>query len=471
MTKNKNQVLIVGAGLAGSEAAWQLAQNDIPVLLVDMKPDKLTEAHESPQTAELVCSNSLRSNNPLNAVGLLKDEMRRLGSLIIEAAIATRVPAGDALAVERDKFSDYINKKLDAHSLVQRESRYIERLPTEGHTLIATGPLTDHELAAAIESESSSGQLHFYDAIAPIISGESIDRTIIFEASRYDKGDGADYLNIPLNKEEYEAFVAAMLDAEKMPLHSFEKPQYFQGCMPVEVIAERGVESLRFGAMKPVGLTDPRTDRWPYAVMQLRKEDPEGQAWNMVGFQTKMKHPDQKRVFRSLPGLQKAVFLRYGSIHRNTYMDAPELLDSHMRLKSQPHLRFTGQITGVEGYVESAAHGLMTALIMARDLSENPLPFPLPPVQSALGALLAHTRGEHKVAGRPYEPHNINWAMFPPPKERMKKREGKVFRVEQALEYFEKWTQEAALSPAENIIDTEVLRAQLADQKRKRKKS
>ena len=311
-------VTIVGAGLAGSEAAWQLAQAGIAVKLLEMKSIKRTPAQNSDELCELVCSNSLRSINHLNAIGLLKEEMRRLDSLIIESAFENRVPAGDALAVDRLGFSRTITAALDGHPNIERASQVVEEIPKTGHTIIATGPLTDNLLAASIQEASGADRLYFYDAIAPIVTGESLNRDIVFAASRYGKGGGDDYLNCPMNKEQYQAFIDAILEGECMPLHAFEEPKYFQGCLPIEVVATSGRETLRFGAMKPVGLDDPRTGRWPYAVLQLRKEDSDGQAYNMVGFQTKLKYPEQKRIFKMVPGLEDVEFVRLGAIHRNT---------------------------------------------------------------------------------------------------------------------------------------------------------
>jgi len=458
-------VRIIGAGLAGCEAAWQLAQAGIPVVLHEMKPTRRTPAQNSDRLGELVCSNSLRSQNPLNAVGLIKEEMWRLGSLIIRAATENRVPAGDALAVEREAFSQCIEDAIANHPLIERRNEVVETLPTEGHTIVSTGPLTASELAADIARATGQERLYFYDAIAPIISGDSLNRDIVFAASRYGKGDGDDYLNCALNKEQYESFLDALLEGECMPLHDFEEPKYFQGCLPIEVIAASGRETLRFGAMKPVGIDDPKTGRYPYALLQLRKEDPDGQAYNIVGFQTKLKYPEQKRIFRMIPGLEDAEFLRLGAIHRNTYLDSPALLDNKMRLKSHPHIRFAGQITGVEGYVESSAHGLMTAKILAADILGTPLT--APPRATALGALWEHVGGKHRLEGRAHEPQNINWAMFPPPPEGTKKREKKRLRVLNAVDAIEAWAGEHHLTLEPGRITPEVLDA--ADPKRRKK--
>jgi methylenetetrahydrofolate--tRNA-(uracil-5-)-methyltransferase len=432
-------VTILGAGLAGSEAAWQLAEAGVRVRLIDMKPERRTPAQVSDSCAELVCSNSLRSYNVQNAVGLIKEEMRRLGSLIIRTAITHRVPAGDALAVDRVAFSAAVTEALDGHPNITRTSAVAERLPDaqEGPCLVATGPLTASELAADIARATGAERLYFYDALAPIVSRDSLNERVVFAASRYGKGDGADYLNCPMNAEEYDRFLDALLAAECMPLHAFEEPKYFQGCLPVEVIAKSGRDALRYGPMKPVGLDDPRTGRWPHAVVQLRREDVGGQAFNLVGFQTKLKHPEQKRILRLIPGLETVEILRYGAIHRNTYLDSPALLDARMRLTRAPHLRFAGQITGVEGYVESAAHGLITALLLASDLAERPMA--PPPPECALGALFDHVRGVHRLPGRPHEPQNVNWSMFPPPPAGVRKHAAKAYRVGRAQEAFEGW--------------------------------
>jgi methylenetetrahydrofolate--tRNA-(uracil-5-)-methyltransferase len=445
-----HQVTIVGGGLAGCEAAWQLAQRGIDVRLIEQKPLRRTPAQVTDELCELVCSNSLRSSNIQNAVGLIKEEMRRLGSLVITAALASRVPAGDALAVERVAFGGYVANALRSHPKVQVVSEIVSALPAEGEVIIATGPLTGDELARDILRVSGQERLYFYDAIAPIISGDSIDRSIVWAQSRYDKGEGADYLNCPLSKEDYDAFVQALLGAECAPLHEFEEPKYFQGCLPVEVVAHSGVDALRWGCMKPVGLRDPRTGKRPYAVVQLRKEDKDGQAYNLVGFQTKLKHPEQKRVLRMIPGLAQAEFLRLGAIHRNTYLDSPTLLDGRMRLMAQPNVRFAGQITGVEGYVESAAHGLVTALLLASELNGSRIE--PPPRETALGALYAHVRGETRLPGRAHEPQNVNWSMMPPPPPGTRKSDSKVVRVTRAIERLESWAREFGITLVPGVV-------------------
>lgn len=431
-----NRISVVGGGLAGCEAAWQLAQAGLRVDLREMKPLRRTPAQTSDRLAELVCSNSFRSANPINAVGLIKQEMQQLDSLVMRSAQASKVPAGDALAVDREVFATHIESAVANHPNIRVHHEIVERIPSSGPVIIATGPLTDRALATDLVRVTGEERLYFYDSIAPIIDADSIDRSVAFEQSRYDKGDGADYLNCPMTESEYDAFYAALIGAECMPLHAFETPKYFQGCMPVEVVAGSGKQSLLFGAMKPVGLRDPRTGQRPFAVLQLRKEDVGGRAYNMVGFQTKMKYPEQKRVFRMIPGLQQAEFLRLGAIHRNTFIDSPALLDERLRLRTDPRIRFAGQITGVEGYVESSACGLLVGRLLAAELTANE--FPLPPAETALGALLAHVAGAHRLEGRVHEPQNINWGMFPRV-EGVKKREQKVARVDRAVQRFDEW--------------------------------
>jgi methylenetetrahydrofolate--tRNA-(uracil-5-)-methyltransferase len=446
------RVNIIGGGLAGCEAAWQLVSRGVPVCLFEMKPHKKTPAQKSDGLAELVCSNSLRSQSPLNAVGLIKDEMRRLGSLVIEAADATRVPAGDALAVEREAFSDYVTQKISTHPLVSLREECIEKLPENDHErwILATGPLTDSSLAADLAKVTGQKGLYFYDAMAPIVSGESIDRRYVFAQSRYDKGDGDDYLNCPLDEEEYHIFCKALLEAECMPVRDFEKALYFEGCLPIEVIASRGLDTLRFGCMKPVGLRDPRTDKTPHAVVQLRKEDPQGQAYNLVGFQTKMKYPDQKRVLSLIPGLSEARYLRLGGIHRNTYLDSPNVLNDTMQLLQRPNIQVAGQITGVEGYVESAAHGLLTALALVAQLKSQD--FTPPPRSCALGALWGHVLGLNRLADRRHEPQNVNWAMFEPLSIKHPKSHRKNLRATRAQKTFETWAKDRQYNPKDSSL-------------------
>lgn len=404
------QVHIIGAGLSGAEAAWQLAQRGVPVRLSEMKPYQFSPAHKSPLFAELVCSNSLRADDYAhNAVGLLHEEMRRLGSLVMQAADETKVPAGGALAVDREKFSAWITQKLSEHSLIEIEHREIETLPACDGLLhiVATGPLTSKKLAQSILAQIGEQAFSFYDAIAPLVYTQSIDFDKAWYQSRYDKGEGKDYINCPLSKEEYARFVDALLSAPQAEFHDFEKPQFFDGCLPIEVMAQRGRETLAFGPMKPIGLTNPHNAFKPYAVVQLRQDNKEDTLRNMVGFQTKLKHGAQAEVFRLIPGLEHAEFARFGGIHKNTFINSPKLLDFFLRLKTQKNILFAGQITGCEGYVESAAVGLLAG-IFAASLSKNEEPS-LPPPTTALGAMYGHLMN----AKADYQPMNINFGLFP----------------------------------------------------------
>ncbi len=415
---------IIGAGLAGSEAAWQAAQRGIPVIIHEMRPGRMTEAHKTDGCAELVCSNSFRSDDwQTNAVGLLHEEMRRASSLIMQAADRHQLPAGGALAVDRDAFSEEVTDRLNAHPLIRIEREEVGDVPRSewAATIIATGPLTSAALSEAVSKLTGEDALAFFDAIAPIVFRESIDMDIAWMQSRYNKagpaGSGADYINCPMDRGQYEAFIDALLAAEKTSFKDWEKSTpYFEGCLPVEVMAERGRDTLRFGPMKPVGLTDPRSGRTPHAVVQLRQDNKLGTLWNMVGFQTKLKHGEQSRVFRIIPGLEHASFARLGGLHRNTFLNSPKLLDSRLRLKAEPRLRFAGQITGVEGYVESAACGLLAGLFAAANLAGQEIT--APPPSTALGALLAHITGGHLTdagnATRSFQPMNINFGLFPP---------------------------------------------------------
>lgn len=403
-------VHIIGAGLAGCEAAWQLTKREIKVKLFEMKPHKFSAAHKSPQFAELVCSNSLRSDDAEhNAVGLMHEEMRRFDSLIMQCADATKVPAGGALAVDREGFAKMVSEKLLATSMVEVIHQEINEFPTVDAplTIIATGPLTSADFAAAILAKVEHQALSFYDAIAPVVYKESIDFNKAWYQSRYDKGDKYDYINCPLNREQYYAFVGELLKAEKMPFHDFEEPQYFDGCLPIEVMAERGIDTLLFGPLKPVGLTDPHSTEKPYAVVQLRQDNKEDTLRNMVGFQTKMKHGEQQRVLRMIPGLENAEFARFGGIHKNTFINSPLLLDEFLRLKTQPNVMFAGQISGCEGYVESANVGMMAGYFAA-DLVCGKMPI-LPPPTTATGAMLGHL---HDTTTE-YQPMNINFGIFP----------------------------------------------------------
>ncbi|RUM88698.1 MAG: methylenetetrahydrofolate--tRNA-(uracil(54)-C(5))-methyltransferase (FADH(2)-oxidizing) TrmFO [Thermodesulfatator sp.] len=432
------RVTIIGGGLAGSEAAWQLARRGVKVRLWEMRPHRLTPAHRTGKLGELVCSNSLRSKEITSAVGLLKEEMRRLGSLIMEAALASEVPAGKALAVDREQFADYITQRLSEHPLVEIVRQEVRQIPREGLVIVATGPLTSEALAQDLQRLTGEDYFHFYDAIAPIVYADSLDWEKVFRADRYGKGPGS-YVNCPLTKEDYERLVEALLSAEKVPLHPFEEPRYFEGCLPIEVMAERGRETLRYGPMKPVGLVDPRTGREPYAVVQLRPENREGTLYNLVGFQTKLKYHEQERVFRLIPGLEKAEFARYGSIHRNSFVCAPRVLRPTLQLKAEPRVFLAGQITGVEGYVESTAMGLLAGMNAARLLQGKDLV--VPPPETAHGALVRYLM---EADPRHFQPMNINWGLFPPlPKrKRLPKRERYRLLAERALKALEEWLRE-----------------------------
>lgn len=408
---------IIGGGLAGSEAAWQAAQRGVGVILHEMRPIRGTEAHQTDSLAELVCSNSFRSDDAQNnAVGLLHEEMRRAGSLVMRAADAHKLPAGGALAVDRHGFSAAVTKALEEHSHIRTAREEIAALPPPewGLCIVATGPLTSASLGAAIGEATGQDQLAFFDAIAPIVHRDSIDFDIAWFQSRYDKegpgGGIADYINLPMDESQYKAFVAGLLAGEKTDFKEWEKTTpYFEACLPIEVMAARGEDTLRFGPMKPVGLQDPRKGERPYAVVQLRQDNKLGSLWNMVGFQTKLKHAEQARIFRTIPGLENAQFARLGGLHRNTFINSPRLLDAELRLKSQPHLRFAGQVTGVEGYVESAAIGLLAGRFAAAEiLGQNT---DLPPPTTAFGALLGHITGG--ADARTFQPMNVNFGLFP----------------------------------------------------------
>lgn len=409
-----DEVHIIGAGLAGSEAAWQLAERSVKTVIHEMRPSKASPAHKTEYCAELVCSNSLRSDDyEHNAVGLMHEEMRRVGSLIMQCADATKVPAGGALAVDRDGFAETVTRKLKSHPLISFINEEITALPAaeDGSFIIASGPLTSEALIASILKEVNAQALNFYDAIAPVVYKESINFDKAWYQSRYDKGDKFDYINCPLTQEEYYAFVNALLSAEKVEFHDFEKEaSYFDGCLPIEIMAERGIETLVFGPMKPVGLTNPHNpEQKPYAVVQLRQDNKEDTLRNMVGFQTKLKYGEQQRIFRMIPGLENAEFARLGGIHRNTFIKSPILLDDFLRLKSRPNLRFAGQITGCEGYIESAAIGLLAGYFAACEAQQvQPV---LPPETTALGAMLKHLRDDTNIDD--FQPMNINFGIFP----------------------------------------------------------
>jgi len=418
-------VHIVGGGLAGTEAALLLADAGADVVLHEQKPERRSPAHKADGLAELVCSNSLRSDNPHNAIGLLHEELRRLGSPVLAQADRARVPAGDALAVDRIAFSGGLTAQVRAHPRIRAVSEEVRELPAGPEPcIVATGPLTAEALARSLAQAVGDSQLAFYDAIAPIVAGDSVDPSVAFAQSRYGKGEGADYLNLPLTREEYEAFVDELLHGEKVAPHEFEQARYFEGCLPIEVMAERGRDSLAYGPMKPVGLTDPRTGRRPHAVVQLRREDKAGTAWNLVGFQTRLTWPEQKRIFSSrIPGLAKAEWIRLGQIHRNTFLNAPRVIAPDGSLKALPHVYCAGQITGVEGYVESAASGHVAARrVLARLRGTEFVP---PPGTTAIGALLRHVSGEAHPDDYEYQPTNVVYALFPPLSERHKKQERK----------------------------------------------
>ena len=428
-----SSITIIGGGLAGCEAAWQAAGRGVRVILREMKPERFSQAHHLSGLAELVCSNSLRGESLENAVGLLKEELRRLGSLFMEAADATRVPAGGALAVDRESFSKYISEKMEGHPLIDVVRGEVTGIPAEGTVIIASGPLTSDSLAEGLKGIVGES-LYFYDAIAPIVTADSVDETVVFRASRYGKGEGDDYLNCPLNDDEYRSFVAEIMAAEKVPYRDFEKAVHFEGCMPIEEMAGRGVETLRFGPMKPVGLIDPRTGLEPHAVVQLRLENRQGSMYNLVGMQTRLTYPEQRRIFRMIPGLEKSDFARLGSMHRNTFINSPLLLLPTLQLKSDPRIIFAGQITGVEGYVESAASGFLAGINGARSaMGEEPVH---PPPETALGSLIGYIVTAEAVK---FQPMNVNYGLFPPLPERVKKKERRSKMAERALEAIEKW--------------------------------
>jgi len=438
-----NPVHVIGGGLAGSEAAWQIAQAGVPVVLHEMRPHRKTDAHQTDGLAELVCSNSFRSDDVEgNAVGLLHEELRRCNSLIMKAAEVAKVPAGGALAVDRDVFSAEVQAAIDAQPLITLERGEIAGLPPEtwDSVIVATGPLTSPALAEAVGQLTGMQSLAFFDAIAPIVHKDSVDMDKAWFQSRYDKvgpaGDGADYINCPFEKPNYLEFHAALLAAEKTEFKEWEKnTPYFEGCLPIEVMAERGPRTLTFGPMKPVGLIDPRTGRKPYAVVQLRQDNKLGTLYNLVGFQTKMKYAEQTRVFRMIPGLENAQFARLGGIHRNTFLNSPKLLDTQLRLKAMPRLRFAGQVTGVEGYVESTAIGLIAGRMAAAQRKggeQNP-----PPATTALGALHTHITGG--ADAKHFQPMNVNFGLFPPVGEDVHRSERKKVMSRRALGDLDAW--------------------------------
>lgn len=426
------EVTVIGAGLAGSEAAWQLAERGVKVSLYEMKPEKRSPAHVSDGFAELVCSNSLRSDELSNAVGLLKEEMRRLGSVIMECADANKVPAGGALAVDREGFSNDVTEHIKNHPNIQVITGEVTEIPN-GRVIIATGPLTEGAMAEKIAELTGSDGLHFFDAVAPIVTLESVDMESAWFASRYDKGT-SDYVNCPMTREEYDAFVKELSGAEEAQLHGFDDSGVFEGCMPVEVMARRGIDTLRYGPLKPVGLKDPKTGREPYAVVQLRMDNSEGTLYNIVGFQTHLRYPEQKRVFSMIPALRKAEFVRYGVMHRNTYLNSPSLLDRYYRLKSEPRISFAGQMTGVEGYIESAASGMLAGIEAANELAGRE--FTDFPQETAIGALAAYISGGSVGA---FQPMNINFGIISSLGYRVKgKREKNMAISARSLEIIDK---------------------------------
>jgi methylenetetrahydrofolate--tRNA-(uracil-5-)-methyltransferase len=434
----KHDVHIIGGGLAGSEAAWQLARRGYRVRLSEMRGSgEMTPAHQTDGLAELVCSNSFRSDDAQsNAVGLLHQEMRELGSLIMSAAEVAKVPAGSALAVDRDLFSEIVTNKLKNISNIEIVRERIDVISTDVPTIVATGPLTATNLAHNIMAKTGEDRLAFFDAIAPIVYHDSIDMDVAWYASRWDKGEGKDYINCPMDEAQYRAFHQGLMDSEKTEFKEWEaNTPYFEGCMPIEVMASRGLDTLRFGPMKPVGLDNPKTGRWMHAVVQLRQDNKLGSLWNMVGFQTKMKHAAQVELFRTIPGLERAEFARLGGLHRNTFIRSPILLDRQLRLKTAPHIRFAGQITGCEGYVESSAIGLMAGIMLAAEFTGSEVP--QPPATTALGALLGHITGDAHADD--YQPMNVNFGLFAPLEENCHKKQRKAAITARARTDLAQW--------------------------------
>jgi methylenetetrahydrofolate--tRNA-(uracil-5-)-methyltransferase len=437
----RDDIVIVGGGLAGSEAAWQAANRGAKVTLYEMRPKEMTRAHKTGNLAELVCSNSLGSADPLNAAGILKEEMRRLNSLIISAAEQARVPAGSALAVDRNQFSQHITRALESHPNIRILHEEISEIPTECCCIIATGPLTSDTLSQAIRAATQSQHLYFYDAISPIVDAESINMDVVFRASRYDKG-GDDYLNCPMTDAQYNAFYDALMAAEKVQPKEFEKTPYFEACVPIEVMAERGRRTMQFGPLKPVGLKDPRIGVEPAAVVQLRTENIHRTCYNLVGFQTKLTYPEQRRVFRMIPGLEQAEFLRYGSLHRNTFINSPHLLLNTLQFKARGTLFFAGQLVGVEGYTESAAMGGLAGINAARAVGGHPLI--TPPPTTVHGCLVAHVTSSDP---RYFQPMNTNFGLFPPLSDPPRGKEKKRCALSRrALEDFDSWKMQSRLS-------------------------
>jgi methylenetetrahydrofolate--tRNA-(uracil-5-)-methyltransferase len=435
------RVVVVGGGLAGTEAAFQLARAGVEVDLFEMRPARRTAAHATDRLGELVCSNSFRNDSLETAVGVLKEEMRRLGSVVLAAADRNRVPAGACLAVDRQGFAEELTRRVEAEPRIRLRREEVTELP-DGLAIVATGPLTSAELSARLATLFGESHLYFYDAIAPTVTAESIDASVAYRASRYGKG-GDDYLNCPLDEAEYERLVDAIAAAEVVPTRDFERCVYFEGCMPIEEMVRRGRQTLAFGPMRPVGLTDPRTGRRPHAVVQLRQDDREGRLYNLVGFQTKMTYPEQRRVFRMIPGLEHATFVRLGSLHRNTFVNSPEILLPTLQVVRRRSVLLAGQIVGVEGYVESAATGILAGLNAARLLAGQPAT--VPPATTALGSLLAYVTQRGRSG---FQPMNANYGLFPPLPSRMKGRLKKAALAERALGDLDAWRRELGRLPA-----------------------
>ena len=441
----RKSVHVIGAGLAGSEAAWQLARRGLRVRLFEMRPERMTEAHQTGLFGELVCSNSLRNASLETAVGVLKEELRRLGSLVISAADQSRVPAGAALAVDRNDFASIITARLESHPLIEVVRHEVTEIPDEP-TIIASGPLTSGALGDALSRLIGPRHLYFYDAIAPIVAADSIDLKVAFKASRYGKG-GEDYVNCPMDEGQYDSFVGALISADKMELHPFERPIYFEGCMPIEEMARRGHQTLAFGPMRPVGLIDPRTGSRPFAVVQLRQDDYQGELFNMVGFQTKMTYPEQRRILRMIPGLERAEFVRLGSLHRNTFVNSPRLLRPTLQLNARDDLFLAGQMIGVEGYVESAAAGLLAAINAARLVCGRELL--VAPAETALGSLLAYICDSSR---RDFQPMNANYGLMPQVKKSLHGREKKLAMGKRALQSLGDWTRHHGIEASVSSI-------------------
>lgn len=446
---HSEKIRIIGGGLAGCEAAWQAARRGCSVILYDMKPHKFSPAHESQDLAELVCSNSFRSDDPNSAVGLLKEEMSRLQSLVVHVARRTAVPAGKALAVDRTLFARQITSFIERNPRIEVIRQEVSQLPKQekNPVVLATGPLTSAAMTNSLMEITGSERLAFYDAIAPIVERDSLDMSIIYQKSRYDDGPG-DYLNCPMDKEQYTYFISELTNAECVPLHDFEKAKYFEGCLPIEVMCSRGEDTLRYGPMKPVGLSNPKSGKDPYAVVQLRMENAEGSHYNLVGFQTKLTYAEQKRIFRLIPGMENARFSRFGSIHRNTFICAPELLRSTLQFDSCPNIFIAGQLSGVEGYIESAAMGLLAGMNSALAVSGKPLA--VPPPSTSLGALISHLT---KTEPKRFQPSNVNFGLFPPLGRKVPKKLRGKLRSETALKELDAWIEVNSLEKNVDVLN------------------